>query len=109
MLYCIQISDGLNPVAGAVYLIRILMFSVIRARVHAQRKFAQGSQPNSPAPTPVKETRELRERSGSTETRSRSVSQPPHPPPPPPIDLVEVPVRPTVEDFLTFLCYRGES
>ncbi|KAK3882993.1 hypothetical protein Pcinc_012665 [Petrolisthes cinctipes] len=86
-----------------------LQASPKRARVHAQRKFAQGSQPNSPAPTPVKETRELRERSGSTETRSRTASQPLHPPPPPPIDLVEVPVRPTVEDFLTFLCYRGTS
>ncbi|XP_042213388.1 platelet binding protein GspB-like [Homarus americanus] len=84
-----------------------LQVSPKRARVHAQRKFAQGSQPNSPAPTPVKETRELRDRSGSSETRSRSANQV-HPPPPP-LDIVEVPVRPTVEDFLTFLCYRGTA
>nr|XP_053650637.1 uncharacterized protein LOC128701105 [Cherax quadricarinatus] len=84
-----------------------LQVSPKRARVHAQRKFAQGSQPNSPAPTPVKETRELRDRSGSTETRSRTINQ--VLPPPPLLDIVEVPVRPTVEDFLTFLCYRGTS
>ncbi|XP_045621664.2 uncharacterized protein [Procambarus clarkii] len=82
-----------------------LQVSPKRARVHAQRKFAQGSQPNSPAPTPVKETRELRDRSGSSETRNRAVIQVP----PPPLDIVEVPIRPTVEDFLTFLCYRGTS
>ncbi|KAK8378176.1 hypothetical protein O3P69_018859 [Scylla paramamosain] len=82
-----------------------LQVSPKRARVHAQRKFAQGSQPSSPAPTPVKETRELRERSTTSEPRTRSATQ--AAPPPPPLDLVEVPVRPTVEDFLTFLCYRG--
>nr|XP_027209467.1 uncharacterized protein LOC113802971 [Penaeus vannamei] len=82
-----------------------LQASPKRARVHAQRKFAQGSQPNSPAPTPVKETRELRERSISTDTRTRATAQT-HPPPPPALDIVEVPGRPTVEDFLTFLCYR---
>ncbi|KAK8728071.1 hypothetical protein OTU49_009375, partial [Cherax quadricarinatus] len=69
-----------------------LQVSPKRARVHAQRKFAQGSQPNSPAPTPVKETRELRDRSGSTETRSRTINQ--VLPPPPLLDIVEVPVRP---------------
>ncbi|KAK7065617.1 hypothetical protein SK128_023002, partial [Halocaridina rubra] len=77
-----------------------------RARVHAQRKFAQGSQPNSPAPTPVKETRELRDRSNSNDARTRVINQP-HSTPPPPLDIVEVPMRPMVEDFLTFLCYRG--
>ncbi|XP_068244500.1 serine-rich adhesin for platelets [Palaemon carinicauda] len=82
-----------------------LQASPKRARVHAQRKFAQGSQPNSPAPTPVKETRELRDRSNSNDTRNRIVAQPQSTPPL--LDIVEVPMRPTVEDFLTFLCYRG--
>ncbi|XP_067135664.1 uncharacterized protein [Centruroides vittatus] len=57
-----------------------------RARVHAQRKFAQGSTPNSPAPTPVKIC------SGN------SIAT----------DLLPC-RRPKTEDFLTFLCLRGTS
>uniref|UniRef100_T1J0L9 Protein Jumonji n=1 Tax=Strigamia maritima TaxID=126957 RepID=T1J0L9_STRMM len=57
-----------------------------RTKVHAQRKFAQGSNPNSPAPTPVKF------RNNSSCAHDLLPSQ-----------------RPKTEDFLTFLCLRGTS
>ncbi|KAK9885860.1 hypothetical protein WA026_013737 [Henosepilachna vigintioctopunctata] len=63
-----------------------------RTKVHAQRKFAQGSNVNSPVITPVKEFERI-DRSS--------------------LDLVPEPVellpirRPNTEDFLTFLCFRG--
>ncbi|XP_044766850.1 protein Jumonji [Coccinella septempunctata] len=63
-----------------------------RTKVHAQRKFAQGSNVNSPVITPVKEF-ERTDRSN--------------------LDLIPEPVellpiqRQNTEDFLTFLCFRG--
>ncbi|XP_075733985.1 jumonji, AT rich interactive domain 2 [Rhipicephalus microplus] len=65
-----------------------------RIKVHAQRKFAQGSNPNSPMPTPVKLLPPCRD---SKET----VSQP--------STLLPCKRRPKTEDFLTFLCLRGSS
>lgn len=65
-----------------------------RIKVHAQRKFAQGSNPSSPMPTPVKmipTIREVREPVG------------------PPSTLLPCKRRPKTEDFLTFLCLRGTS
>ncbi|CAN7991753.1 unnamed protein product [Ixodes hexagonus] len=65
-----------------------------RIKVHAQRKFAQGSNPSSPMPTPVKmipTVREAREPVG------------------PPSTLLPCKRRPKTEDFLTFLCLRGTS
>ncbi|CAH1970483.1 unnamed protein product [Acanthoscelides obtectus] len=62
-----------------------------RTKVHAQRKFAQGSNVNSPVITPIKELE----------------SEIPH------IDVMPEPVellpmkRQDTEDFLTFLCFRG--
>lgn len=61
-----------------------------RTKVHAQRKFAQGSNVNSPVLTPVKEI-EKPERKDTL---------------PEPIDLLPM-NRPNTEDFLTFLCFRG--
>lgn len=63
---------------------------LFRTKVHAQRKFAQGSNVNSPVLTPVKEI-EKPERKESL---------------PEPIDLLPM-NRPNTEDFLTFLCFRG--
>ncbi|XP_024084239.1 uncharacterized protein LOC106674103 [Cimex lectularius] len=60
-----------------------------RTKVHAQRKFAQGSGMNSPMMTPVKE---------KEKTKSNSAASPP--------DLLPA-KRPKTEDFLTFLCFRG--
>nr|CAH7740543.1 unnamed protein product [Callosobruchus chinensis] len=62
-----------------------------KTKVHAQRKFAQGSNVNSPVITPIKELE----------------AEMPH------IDVMPEPVellpmkRPNTEDFLTFLCFRG--
>lgn len=64
-----------------------------RIKVHAQRKFAQGSNPSSPMPTPVKlvpPCRDPREPVGQPST------------------LLPCRRRPKTEDFLTFLCLRGE-
>lgn len=58
--------------------------------MHAQRKFAQGSNVNSPVLTPVQEI-EKPERKDVL---------------PEPIDLLPM-NRPNTEDFLTFLCFRG--
>ncbi|KFM64578.1 Protein Jumonji, partial [Stegodyphus mimosarum] len=57
-----------------------------KAKVHAQRKFAQGSTPNSPIPTPLKVPYV---NSSTTELLPYR--------------------RPKTEDFLTFLCLRGTS
>ncbi|GFY59244.1 hypothetical protein TNIN_219141, partial [Trichonephila inaurata madagascariensis] len=57
-----------------------------KAKVHAQRKFAQGSNPNSPVPTPHKVPYV---NNSTTELLPYK--------------------RPKTEDFLTFLCLRGTS
>ncbi|KAG8200490.1 hypothetical protein JTE90_000570 [Oedothorax gibbosus] len=57
-----------------------------KAKVHAQRKFAQGTNPNSPVPTPQK----VPPVNNSTK------------------ELLPY-KRPKTEDFLTFLCLRGTS
>ncbi|GFS79152.1 hypothetical protein NPIL_443911 [Nephila pilipes] len=57
-----------------------------KAKVHAQRKFAQGSNPNSPVPTPHKVPYV---NNSATELLPYK--------------------RPKTEDFLTFLCLRGTS
>ncbi|GIX77038.1 hypothetical protein CEXT_305281 [Caerostris extrusa] len=57
-----------------------------KAKVHAQRKFAQGSNPNSPMPTPLKVPNV-----NNTTTELLPYK------------------RPKTEDFLTFLCLRGTS
>ncbi|KRT81053.1 hypothetical protein AMK59_5177, partial [Oryctes borbonicus] len=62
-----------------------------RTKVHAQRKFAQGSNVSSPVITPVKEI--------ERQERSKDVL-------PEPIELLPM-KRPNTEDFLTFLCFRG--
>nr|BAN20895.1 hypothetical protein [Riptortus pedestris] len=59
-----------------------------RTKVHAQRKFAQGSGMNSPIMTPIKE----KEKSKPNNSR--------------PAELLPS-KRPTTEDFLSFLCFRG--
>lgn len=64
-----------------------------RVRVHAQRKFAQGSNPSSPMPTPVKLL------SSTGRDSKESVG--------PPADFLPRGRRPKTEDFLTFLCLRG--
>lgn len=63
-----------------------------RTKVHAQRKFAQGSSMSSPVITPIKEL-ERQER-----TKPEVV--------PEPTELLPI-KRPNTEDFLTFLCFRG--
>ncbi|XP_063910266.1 protein Jumonji [Zophobas morio] len=60
-----------------------------RTKVHAQRKFAQGSNVNSPVITPVKEI----------EKQEIDIM-------PEPVELLPI-KRPNTEDFLTFLCFRG--
>lgn len=62
---------------------------MFRIKVHAQRKFAQGSGMNSPIMTPIKE---------KEKTKPNGAPSPP--------ELVPV-KRPATEDFLTFLCLRG--
>lgn len=62
-----------------------------RIKVHAQRKFAQGSGMNSPVMTPIKE---------KEKTKPNGAPSPP--------ELVPV-KRPATEDFLTFLCLRGTN
>lgn len=63
-----------------------------RTKVHAQRKFAQGSSMSSPVITPIKEI-ERQER-----TKPEVL--------PEPAELLPI-KRPNTEDFLTFLCFRG--
>lgn len=63
-----------------------------RTKVHAQRKFAQGSSMSSPVITPIKEI-ERQER-----TKPEVLSEP--------TELLPI-KRPNTEDFLTFLCFRG--
>lgn len=67
-----------------------LVVFFLRTKVHAQRKFAQGSNVNSPAITPVKEI----EQQDLDVKRSES------------LELLPI-KRPNTEDFLTFLCFRG--
>lgn len=59
--------------------------------MHAQRKFAQGSNVNSPVITPIKEL----------ETDIPTIEALPEP-----VELLPI-KRPNTEDFLTFLCFRG--
>lgn len=66
------------------------IFTFYRTKVHAQRKFAQGSSMSSPVITPIKEI----ERQERTKT------------PEPAAELLPI-KRPNTEDFLTFLCFRG--
>lgn len=63
-----------------------------RTKVHAQRKFAQGSNMSSPVITPITEI-ERQER-----PKPEVI--------PEPTELLPV-KRPNTEDFLTFLCFRG--
>nr|XP_022914063.1 protein Jumonji isoform X1 [Onthophagus taurus]XP_022914072.1 protein Jumonji isoform X2 [Onthophagus taurus] len=70
--------------------INLLDHSPKRTKVHAQRKFAQGSNVSSPVITPIKEI----------ETQERKDVLPE------PIELLPM-KRPNTEDFLTFLCFRG--
>lgn len=69
------------------------MYIFFRTKVHAQRKFAQGSNISSPALTPVTEI--------DRQDRSKDVV-------PEPQELLPM-HRPHTEDFLTFLCFRGTS
>ncbi|VEN53992.1 unnamed protein product [Callosobruchus maculatus] len=62
-----------------------------KTKVHAQRKFAQGSNVNSPMITPINEL----------ETEMPHVDVMPEPG-----ELLPM-KRPNTEDFLTFLCFRG--
>lgn len=63
-----------------------------RTKVHAQRKFAQGSNVSSPVITPVKELdREKVKCNDIIQTTT---------------ELLPI-KRPNTEDFLTFLCFRG--
>lgn len=55
-----------------------------KKKIHAQRKFAQGSTPSTPVETPSKPKLKVS-----------------------PVKLF--PGRPTTEDFLTYLCFRGTS
>ncbi|KAK4877736.1 hypothetical protein RN001_010242 [Aquatica leii] len=65
-----------------------------RTKVHAQRKFAQGSNVSSPVITPVKEIEK------QDKPRLDVL--------PEPQELLSM-NRPHTEDFLTFLCFRGTS
>lgn len=65
-----------------------------RTKVHAQRKFAQGSNVNSPAITPIKEIE--REKVKCNEVLPSTA------------DLLPI-KRPNTDDFLTFLCFRGTN
>eukprot|EP00092_Neocalanus_flemingeri_P014188 GFUD01015307.1.p1 GENE.GFUD01015307.1~~GFUD01015307.1.p1 ORF type:complete len:2572 (+),score=650.46 GFUD01015307.1:122-7837(+) len=69
-----------------------------RTRVHAQRKFAQGSGGVSPQVSPVKEIR-TRAKTDNGSSSSSSSSGPSFP--------TQKGERPKTEDFLTFLCLRG--
>lgn len=62
-----------------------------RTKVHAQRKFAQGSNLNSPHLTPVKDKDKVKVNGNVTPTELLPAK------------------RPNTEDFLTFLCFRGTS
>lgn len=62
-----------------------------RTKVHAQRKFAQGSNLNSPHLTPVKDKDKVKVNGNITPTELLPAK------------------RPNTEDFLTFLCFRGTS
>lgn len=57
--------------------------------MHAQRKFAQGSGMNSPVMTPIKD-KEKTKVNGSSSSPELLPSK-----------------RPRTEDFLTYLCFRG--
>lgn len=63
-----------------------------RTKVHAQRKFAQGSNVSSPVITPVKEIEKDKQKCAEAIV--------------PATDLLPL-SRPNTEDFLTFLCFRG--
>ncbi|KAK9499882.1 hypothetical protein O3M35_002830 [Rhynocoris fuscipes] len=60
-----------------------------RTKVHAQRKFAQGSGMNSPVMTPVKDKEKVKV-NGTSSSPELLPSK-----------------RPRTEDFLTYLCFRG--
>lgn len=71
-----------------------LNFTTNRTKVHAQRKFAQGSNVSSPMITPVKDIEKQDKLKSDVFTE--------------PQDLLPA-NRPHTEDFLTFLCFRGTS
>lgn len=74
------------------YILVLLCICIhFRTKVHAQRKFAQGSNVNSPVITPIKEL--------ESEIPKIDVL-------PEPVELLPI-KRPNTEDFLTFLCFRG--
>lgn len=69
-----------------------IVYNNSRTKVHAQRKFAQGSSNlSSPALTPVKDKDKVR--------CNGTVVSP---------DIIPS-NRPKTEDFLTFLCFRGKN
>lgn len=68
------------------FLVFLIKFIFSRAKIHAQRKFAQGSTPNSPVLTPQKMASVINSNTQLLPYR-----------------------RPKTEDFLTFLCLRGMS
>lgn len=81
----------------------LLSVLLLRPRLQAQRKFAQ-SQPNSPSTTPIK----VADTGGLAAVSSSSLSS---------LSLSSLSSsiqdlsrrKPKTEDFLTFLCLRGES
>lgn len=85
MIYIINYQIGFVSIRTPV-----LCSFLLRTKVHAQRKFAQGSNVNSPVITPIREL--------ESESPEAAI--------PEPVELLPI-KRPNTEDFLTFLCFRG--